>query len=101
MGDKICVLFNVKFNIFDEGEVIINNNGSYIYIYVLCNNVNFEIFINFFLEKYKMFKLLDGVIMVDFICEEMFIEFVVVNMVEENLEFKKCVNDLEKKIFCF
>ncbi len=98
VGDKTRALPNAKLNISDEGEVITNNNGSHTYTYALRNNVNPEISINLLSEKHKMLKPLDGAIMVDPTREEMFIEFVVVNMAEENPEFKKRVNDLEKKI---
>lgn len=98
VGDKTRALPNAKLNISDEGEVITNNNGSHTYTYALRNNVNPEISISLLSEKHKMLKPLDGAIMVDPTREEMFIEFVVVNMAEENPEFKKRVNDLEKKI---
>lgn len=98
VGDKTRALPNAKLNISDEGEVITNNNGSHTYTYALRNKVNPEISISLLSEQHKMLKPLDGAIMVDPTREEMFIEFVVVNMAEENPEFKKRVNDLEKKI---
>ena len=98
VGDKTRALPNAKLNISDEGEVITNDNGSHTYTYALRNKVNPEISINLLSEKHKMLKPLDGAIMVDPTREEMYIEFVVVNMSDENPAFKKRVEELEKKI---
>ncbi len=98
VGDKTRALPNAKLNISDQGEVITNDNGSHTYTYALRNKVNPEISISLLSDKHKMLKPLDGAIMVDPSKDEMFIEFVVVNMAEESPAFKKRVKDLETKI---
>lgn len=96
-GD-VKVLPNAKLLISDVGEVNTDNEGSYDFIYPVRNAVDPAISISLLSENHKMLKPIDGSIELDPTRQEMYIDFLVVNMESESPEFKKRIAELEKRV---
>ena len=72
--------------------------GTYKYAFPVENQEAPEISISLLSDKHKVLKPLDGDIQVDPTCNEMFIEFVVINMAEETQAFKQKIVGLEQQV---
>lgn len=98
VGNEIHTLPNTKLQISDIGEIITDQKGQFSFTYPVRNEVDPAIAISLISEKHKMLKPLDGSLELDPTREEMYIDFLVVNMDSETPEFKKRITDLEKRI---
>ncbi len=97
-ADQTEALAEAKLEISDVGQVQTDKDGSYSFTYPVRNEVDPVIAISLLSDKHKMLKPIDGSVQLDATKEEMFIEFLVVNMNEENPAFKRRIADLEKKM---
>jgi len=97
-GTAVTNLPNAKLSISDIGQVETDANGQFDFAYPIRNEVDPGIAIALQSEDHKMLKPVDGSIELDPSREEMFIEFLVVNMGGETPEFKKRIADLERRI---
>ena len=98
VGEQIESLPNAKLTISDIGEVETDEKGGYSFTYPVRNEVEPAISISLRSDKQKLLKPLDGSLQLDTSREEMYIDFLVVNMDDETPEFKQRISDLEKKI---
>lgn len=98
VGENLISLPDTKLNISDVGEVVTDGQGQYSFTYPVRNEVDPAITISLISDKQKLLKPLDGSLQLDPTREEMFIDFLVVNMDNESPEFKRRVEELEKKI---
>ncbi|MBK8501701.1 MAG: hypothetical protein IPL46_05555 [Saprospiraceae bacterium] len=98
IGTELQALPNAKLNISDVGEITTDNEGKFSFTYPIRNAVDPVIAISMLSDKHKMLKPVDGSLQLDSSREEMYIEFLVVNMESESPEFKKRINDLEKRL---
>ena len=98
VGNETAVLPNAKLKISDLGDVSTDGNGQYVYTYAVQEDRDPEISISLLSGKHKLLKPLDGSIVVDPTQEKLYIDFLVVNMAEESLEFQKRMNELDGKI---
>ena len=98
VGKEIQPLPNAKLNITDLGEVSTDEKGQKTFTYPIRNNVDPQISISLISDELRTLKPLDASIAVDTSREEMYIEFLVVNMANESEAFKKRINSLEKRV---
>jgi polyhydroxyalkanoate synthesis regulator phasin len=98
IAGEVKALPNAKLLISDVGEVNTDNQGSYDFIYPVRNAVDPAISISLLSENHKMLKPIDGTIELDPSRQEMYIDFLVVNMESESPEFKKRIAELEKRV---
>ncbi|NND05791.1 MAG: hypothetical protein HKN87_05380 [Saprospiraceae bacterium] len=91
-------LAEARLQISDIGEVQTDKNGSYSFTYPVRNEVDPVISISLLSDGHKMLKPVDGSIQLDATREEMYIDFLVVNMEDESPAFKKRIVDLENKM---
>ncbi len=98
VGAELRSLPNAKLQISDIGEVTTNQEGQYSFTYPVRNEVDPAISISLLSEKHQMLKPLDGALELDPTREEMYIDFLVVNMDAESPEFKERIAGLEKQI---
>jgi archaellum component FlaC len=97
-GGDVRSLPNARLQISDIGEVTTNQEGQYSFTYPVRNEVDPAISISLLSEKHQMLKPLDGALELDPTREEMYIDFLVVNMESESPEFKERIAGLEKQI---
>lgn len=98
IGDEMQVLPNAKLTISDIGDITTDSDGKYSFTYPIRNSVDPAIAISLISDKHKMLKPLDGSLQLDSSREEMYIEFLVVNLESESPQFKKRIDDLEKRL---
>lgn len=98
IGDEQKALPNATLVIPDQGQVQTDEKGKFNFKYAVRNNVDPELKITLQSDRHKLLKPLDGAIQLDASREEMYIEFLVVNMSKESPAFRKRIRDLEKRI---
>ncbi|MCB0670035.1 MAG: hypothetical protein KDC80_29615, partial [Saprospiraceae bacterium] len=98
VGENIISLPNAKMNITDVGEITTDTEGKYSFTYPVRNDVEPTIGISLMSDQHQLLKPLDGSLQLDTTREEMYIDFLVVNMNDESPEFKQRIEELEKKI---
>ena len=94
----IHALPNATLQISDIGQVSTDPAGNYAFTYPVRNQVDPIISISLVSEQHKMLKPVDGSIALDPTREEMFIEFLVVNMESQSPAFQERIKKLEKRI---
>lgn len=97
-GQQVSALPNATLKIAEVGEVKTDAKGNFDFTYPVRNEVDPEIRIALVSDEHKMLKPVDGSIALDPSREEMYIEFLVVNMESETPAFKKRIASLEKRI---
>jgi chromosome segregation ATPase len=98
VAEHVKALPNAQLVISDIGTVKTDDLGMYSFTYPVRNEVDPVISISLISDEHKLLKPIDGAIELDANRDEMKIDFVVVNMDVESEEFKKRINDLEKRI---
>jgi chromosome segregation ATPase len=98
VGDELRPLPNTTIDISDIGEVITDEQGRHTFTYPVRNNVDPKISISLLSDSLNILRPLDSSIAIDTTREEMNIEFLVVNMGNENTQFKKQIKKLEQRI---
>lgn len=98
VGDKIISLPNARMTISDLGEITTDQEGKYSFTYPVRNDVDPSIAISLISDQHKLLKPLDGSLELDTTREEMFIDFLVVNLEDETPQFKERIAELEKKM---
>ncbi len=98
VGNETQPLPNAKLNITDLGEVATDDSGQKIFTYPVRENIDPEISISLLSQEHKTLKPLDSKIKLDTSREELFIEFLVVNLENESEEFKRRIADLENRV---
>ncbi len=98
VAQEIHALPNAMLEISDVGQVKTDTKGNFDFVYPVRNEVDPVISISLLSDEHKMLKPVDGAIALDPTREEMYIEFLVVNMESESPAFKKRVENLEKRI---
>ncbi len=98
VGTETQPLPNTTLNITDVGELTTDDEGNVNFPYAIRNNVDPRVSISLMSNEQRVIKPLDASIALDTAREEMFIEFLVVNMANESAQFKKRIRDLERDI---
>ena len=98
VGTGTQPLPNTTLNVSDVGEVTTDDDGNVAFPYAIRNNVDPELSISLISGAQRIIKPLDASIELDTTREEVYIEFLVVNMANENAQFKKRIRDLERDV---
>ena len=98
VAQETRALPNATLEISEVGKVKTDATGNYSFTYPVRNQVDPIISIALASEEHKMLKPVDGSIAIDPTREEMFIEFLVVNMESESPEFKRRIANLESRV---
>ena len=98
VGTQTQPLTNTTLNVTDVGEVTTDADGNVAFPYDIRNNVDPELSISLISDDQRIIKPLDASIALDTTREEIFIEFLVVNMANESAQFKKRIRDLERDV---
>lgn len=98
VGNELKPLPNAQLNITDIGAVTTDNLGQKAFTYPIRNNVDPQISIALVSDQHRTLKPLDSSIAIDTSSQTMVIDFLVVNMANENAAFKKRIADLEKRM---
>lgn len=98
VGKQISPMSDATLSISDIGEIKTDSDGKYKFTYPVRNDVEPKIAISLKSEEHQMLKPLDGSFELDTTQQELFVEFLVVNMAEESPEFKKRIEELEGRV---
>ena len=98
VGTGTQPLPNTTLNVTDVGEVTTDDEGNVAFPYAIRNNVDPELSISLISGDQRIIKPLDASIALDTTREEVYIEFLVVNMADQSAQFKKRIRDLERDV---
>ena len=82
VGKEIAPMSDATLSISDIGEIKTDSEGKYKFTYPVRNDVEPRIAISLKSEEHQMLKPLDGSFELDTTQQELFVEFLVVNMAE-------------------